>query len=244
MHPSWLLTFLQIILESLPISSSTHISFFASQFSLPFEVALDHAAHGITLVILLLFWQDKIKKIFLSGWRTILQYGLFIIIATILPTLFFFLNIKQLTSTIHPFFGIVVTAVLLFVTRTCSIQTKKISSLQAIALGCAQSLALLPGISRMGITYSVGRFMHHSPQDALWLSCLIELPICCGGVLLALKKYHQIMPLIDDPFCIMLGVIVSIFVSYVGLFVTYCILTKNQPWIFSLYLLIVAFLAL
>ena len=215
MHPSWLLTFLQIILESLPISSSTHISFFASQFALPFEVALDHAVHGITLIVILLFWQNKIKKILLSGWSIILQYGLFTIIASIPPSLLFFFHFKKLTSSIAPFYGVLITAVLLFVTRYCSTQTKKISYLQAIVFGCAQSLALLPGISRMGITYSVGRFMHHSPHDALWLSCLIVI-----------------------------GLLVSALLSYAALFITYTLCTKNKTWIFSLYLLIVAFLAL
>jgi undecaprenyl-diphosphatase len=244
MHPSWWLTFLQIILESLPISSSTHIAFFASRYSLPFEQALDHAVHGITLIIIILFWREKIKKLLFSSWHELLKYSVFILLASLLPTLFFFSSFKEKVSSISPLHGILTTAVLLALTSWCSSHKKHLSIATAVALGIAQSIALIPGISRMGITYSCGRFLRYSPQEAFWLSCLIEIPLCIGGILLAVKKYTLIIPLLDDPISIVLGISVSALLSYGSLYCTYIICTQNKTWIFSLYLVLLAFLAL
>ncbi len=244
MHLSWLLTFLQIILESLPISSSTHIALLSSKFGLPFEAALDHAVHGITLIIILLFWRKNFLKMACDSWQKRIHLLTYVLIASIPPTLVFFSSIKYSLSLIPAYYGLIITAVALFCSNSAVIKEKEFSVLQALQLGIAQSLALIPGISRMGITYSFARYMKHSPEQSLWLSCLIEVPICAGGILLALKKIRHIIPLMNDPIPLAVGIIVSACTSYGALYITYKILTQKKPWIFSLYLLVLAFLAL
>jgi undecaprenyl-diphosphatase len=54
----------------------------------------------------------------------------------------------------------------------------------AFTIGCAQALALMPGVSRSGITISAARFFGLSRDGAARLSFLLLAPIVLGAVLL------------------------------------------------------------
>jgi undecaprenyl-diphosphatase len=53
----------------------------------------------------------------------------------------------------------------------------------AVGVGFAQSLALMPGVSRSGITISAGRFLGLDRDSAARFSFLLLLPITFGAVL-------------------------------------------------------------
>ena len=53
----------------------------------------------------------------------------------------------------------------------------------ALGLGLAQSLALMPGVSRSGITITAGRFLGLDRDSAARLSFLLLVPITVGAVL-------------------------------------------------------------
>jgi undecaprenyl-diphosphatase len=57
--------------------------------------------------------------------------------------------------------------------------------LDALALGGAQAVALIPGVSRSGATRSVARWRGFAPADAAALSGAVGLPVTLGA--LALK---------------------------------------------------------
>ncbi len=52
----------------------------------------------------------------------------------------------------------------------------------AFAVGCAQVLALCPGVSRSGITISAGRFLGLSRDDSATFSFYLYTPIVAGAV--------------------------------------------------------------
>jgi len=54
----------------------------------------------------------------------------------------------------------------------------------AVVMGCAQALALAPGVSRSGITITAGRFMGLDRDGAARFSFLLLLPTVLGAVLL------------------------------------------------------------
>lgn len=66
-------------------------------------------------------------------------------------------------------------------------QTRAMSDLglrQAIVMGCAQGLALAPGVSRSGITITAGRFMKLDRDGAARFSFLLLIPTVLGAVVL------------------------------------------------------------
>ena len=64
---------------------------------------------------------------------------------------------------------------------------------KARRVGLAQSLALMPGVSRSGITISAGRFLGLDRDSAARFSFLLLLPITFGAV--SLQGRHRRPPL-------------------------------------------------
>ena len=62
---------------------------------------------------------------------------------------------------------------------------------QALVMGCAQALALAPGVSRSGITITAGRFMKLDRDGAARFSFLLLLPTVLGAV--ALKGVGDVL---------------------------------------------------
>ena len=68
---------------------------------------------------------------------------------------------------------------------------KDLSTLSArdgILYGLAQSMALIPGVSRSGATIALGRFLRYKREAALRYSFLLALPAVFGSGLYELKK--------------------------------------------------------
>lgn len=62
---------------------------------------------------------------------------------------------------------------------------------QAILIGVAQALALVPGVSRSGITITAGLFLNLSRQDAARFSFLLSIPVIAGAGLLKVKDLAE-----------------------------------------------------
>jgi undecaprenyl-diphosphatase len=56
--------------------------------------------------------------------------------------------------------------------------------LRALAIGCAQALALVPGLSRSGSTIAAGRWLGLDPATAAAFSFLLSIPAVLGAALL------------------------------------------------------------
>jgi undecaprenyl-diphosphatase len=54
----------------------------------------------------------------------------------------------------------------------------------ALVIGCAQALALIPGVSRSGATITMGLFLGYRREDAARFSFLLATPITFGAALL------------------------------------------------------------
>jgi len=64
---------------------------------------------------------------------------------------------------------------------------KDLNSAHGILYGLAQSLALMPGVSRSGATIAMGRLLGYSREAALRYSFLLALPAVFGSGLYELK---------------------------------------------------------
>jgi undecaprenyl-diphosphatase len=66
-------------------------------------------------------------------------------------------------------------------------QLHQLTPVHGVLYGLAQSLALIPGVSRSGATIAMGRFMGYSREAALRYSFLLALPAVFGSGLYELK---------------------------------------------------------
>lgn len=197
---------LQGLTEFLPVSSSAHLILLPWFFrwnnplvdSLTFDVAL-HA--GTLLAILWYFWRDWVE---LAGGffrilsrRRVEDFQERLIVYIVLSTIPAAVVGLLLEKTIEGSFRnpalivlplVAVSFLMIYVERRPhpSHPLDELSLKDALIIGCAQALALLPGVSRSGITITAGLFRGYRREAATRFSFLLSTPAIAGATLLHL----------------------------------------------------------
>lgn len=181
--------------EFIPISSSGHLvllhNVLGSEGSLAFDVAL----HGATLLALICFFYKDIAKLikafFVQSDQTKLARLLAVasIPAVIAGTLLEDMAESSFRSVMLVAINLIVIALfMLWAEKLYSIQKnrttiKKIKTNQALWVGVAQALAVVPGVSRSGSTITTGLFVGLDRVSATRFSFLLGIPIISGALL-------------------------------------------------------------
>jgi undecaprenyl-diphosphatase len=204
-----LVAIIQGVTEFLPVSSSGHLILLPALTGTPDQgLAIDVAVHvGTLLAVILYFWTDV--RIAAVGVTRLMRgridtpgafLALCLMVATI-PALIVGLAIKAtgLDEAMRSvavigwtmlIFGIVLYWADRFggTTRTASSWTLK----DAVLMGLAQCLALIPGTSRSGITITAARQLGYDRAGAAKLSMLMSIPvIIASGAVLSLDVVGQ-----------------------------------------------------
>jgi undecaprenyl-diphosphatase len=110
----------------------------------------------------------------------------------------------------------------------------------AIGVGCAQALALAPGVSRSGITISAGRYLGLSRDDAARFSFFLYAPVVGGAVVFkGVKDLHGgFPPGTTGPFIV--GTMTSMVVGLVAIWALLSYLRRNNYNVFVIYRLAIA----
>ncbi len=132
---------------------------------------------------------------------------------------------------------LIVIAVLLLIAEKVGSQRKDIKHLgiwDAIVVGFAQVLALMPGASRSGSTIMGGLFAGQKRETAARFSFLMSIPAIGASGLLQLKEAVNILP--PDSFVPLLGgTIAAAVVGYLSIWFLIAFLRKNSTMIFIVY---------
>ncbi|MFA5163999.1 MAG: undecaprenyl-diphosphate phosphatase [Candidatus Omnitrophota bacterium] len=175
--------------EFLPISSSAHLIIFPwffgwQEHSLSFDVAL-HA--GTLFAVVAYFWKD---------WLGIIKSRmLWYIAAASVPGALIgkLLESKAEAAFRSPLlialamsvFAALFYVIDRFVWKSRSL--KSLNLLDAIIIGLSQALAIIPGVSRSGITMASGMGLKFDRESAAKFSFMLSAPIIFGAVLLKFK---------------------------------------------------------
>ena len=177
--------------EFLPISSSGHLVIFDKLFPVINLNTNDIAfLHIGTLFSIVIFYRDRILQI-LSN-LIIFKFYLKIIIFGILPAVIvgLFTPIQEAidnSSQILIYTGIAyffLSVLLIFSERIASkniLSIEEITINQAFMIGIAQAFALMPGISRSGVTLLAAMYLGLKKADAIFYSMLIGIPTIFGA---------------------------------------------------------------
>ena len=247
----------QALTEFLPISSSGHLILLAYFKDIPSNLAFDVALHlGTVLAILIYFYKDiwQIIKGFFTNLSkpSNLKQSLVpqIIIATI-PAVIFggliayfkiadFLRVLPIIG-----FNLIVFGILLHFVDKKSQQTVPLFNIgykQSILVGLAQALALIPGVSRSGISFTMGRFLGIEKSSAIRFSFFISIPAILGAAFLEL--YGSFNTNSFDVMSFLLGAILSFIF---GLFVIKFLMAFIQKFsfkVFAIYRVLLGFFVL
>ena len=187
---TFFLAVIQGVTEWLPISSSGLLVIFEELVKLEdknLNLLFNIAVHGGSLIAVVIYFLKDLFQIF-NNYSLIKN----IIIATIPVVIAGFLikitglNIFLQDIKVVAFATLFFSIVLYFSDKTkVTIQfNKNISNKNALLIGLAQVLALIPGTSRSGITISCARFLGFSRVDSAKFSFLISIPVLFAACVL------------------------------------------------------------
>lgn len=187
---TFFLAIIQGVTEWLPISSSGLLVIFEELVKLEdknLNLLFNIAVHGGSLIAVVIYFLKDLFQIF-NNYNLIKN----IIIATIPVVIAGFLikitglNIFLQDIKVVAFATLFFSIVLYFSDKTkVTIQfNKNISNKNALLIGLAQVLALIPGTSRSGITISCARFLGFSRVDSAKFSFLISIPVLFAACVL------------------------------------------------------------
>ncbi|PID70274.1 hypothetical protein CSB37_02715 [bacterium DOLZORAL124_38_8] len=193
-----ILGLIQGFTEFLPISSSGHLflaqKFFGFMPNLSLEIWLHVAS---LLAVVLVYWKD-ILNILVSIWKNNdpQKIGWKLALATIctVPLALIGKKILAIEPSIQ-FVGITLfcTAGFLWLAEKFRPQTNhQFTWLIAALTGLVQGIAILPGISRSGITIAFLILVGLNRKDAAKYSFLLSIPTILGGFLLTLKEVETL----------------------------------------------------
>jgi undecaprenyl-diphosphatase len=193
---------LQGLTEFLPISSSAHIRIAGELFGTNQDPGATFTAItqiGTELAVLIYFRRDIVRII--SAWfhqisRKDLQaaekadarMGWLIIVGTLPIVALGYLGQEQIRNDFRSLWLIAATLIIFglilgFADKygKTERQLHQLTPMHGVLYGFAQSLALIPGVSRSGATIAMGRFMGYSREAALRYSFLLALPAVFGS---------------------------------------------------------------
>jgi len=185
-----ILGIVQGLTEFLPISSSGHLVLGQAILGIEqpgneFEILV----HLGTLASVLVVFFDDIKSLLSSmGSKRTQTFILFLLIGT-LPAVIVGFGFKDLVETLFENVtavggALLFTGVVLVGSSYATKSNKDHSFFTSILIGCAQAIAIIPGISRSGMTISCALFMGLTPKEAARFSFLLAIPAIGGAGLL------------------------------------------------------------
>ena len=237
-----ILSAIQGISEFLPISSSAHLILVSNLYDLKTSsLLIDISLHlGSLLAIIFFFRKDlfnlknnqKLLSLIIVGSIPLVIFGYILHTTEFIHLL---RNIKVIAWTTL-FFGII----LYFSDQRKADQniSTNLNIKSIIFIGLFQILALIPGVSRAGITMTAARFLNFNRVDSGKISFLLSIPALAGASFLGLKDAFN--EPIELNYLIIIAVILSFLFSYVTVkfFLNY--LNKFSLNIFVIYRIIIS----
>lgn len=197
------LALIQGITEFLPISSSGHLLLVPLLTGWPDQgLMTDVMVHmGSFLAVVVYFWRDILKLIIgtfdlLRGRMTLWgKLALFILAATIpavivgpiLDKIGFMDQVRIMPQLVA--WNAIIFGTLLYLCDRFGLWLKRMEDMtlvQALIIGAAQALAIIPGTSRSGITMTAGRALGFERPEAARFSFLLGIPAIAGAGILKL----------------------------------------------------------
>lgn len=244
-----ILAVLQGVAEFLPISSSGHLVILQHILRVPenLRLSLEVFLHVGTLLAVFAFYARSIVRM-VSGvvqgqrhaWCFVGRLGVSAIPAVIVYVLFHD-QIEALTENARMVGALLMfTGAVLLGTRYLPRGTRSIDWLRAILMGIAQAIALLPGVSRSGMTLVSARGGRVDANEAAEFSFLMSAPLIMGGLLLEILKFAKgEMTLCGYSVGLFVwGVVLSAVVGFVSLALLVKTLKGKWFWLFGPYCIV------
>ena len=178
---------LQGLTEFLPVSSSGHLVLFSRITGITSSLYYDLILHLGSLFAVLIFERKQVLDIIR---HPLCKKSKFLFVSCIFTVVIVLVFSGLIPSSFEgnalPFCFLVTAIVLFLGEKFPKSNAKSLSYASAITLGVAQGLAVFPGVSRSGTTYSVGNALGLEKEENLNFCFLLSVPVILGGALLSI----------------------------------------------------------
>lgn len=210
-----LLAFIQGLSEFLPISSSAHLVLPSLLFGWQDQgLFFDVVVHVGTLGAVLLYFRHDLRGMIWSDHSAgelparkgeILKLAL----ATLPVVMAGFFGAKFVATQLRDLeviaattilFGLLLGASVIYNSRRQHIATE-ITWAHAFVIGCWQAFALIPGVSRSGVTITAGLWLGYAPAVVTRFSFLLSIPVIAGAITYMLVETvgQDLVPAVSVP---------------------------------------------
>jgi len=217
-----ILSAIQGITEFLPISSQSHLILTSHLLGMNDQgLGFDIALHAGSLIAILIYYRDEIRKM-LSVTDEGIRYFKLIIIGSIpLPLIGLLLidivsiNMRSVTSIA------LMTIVFALILYIADVRKKEnISSLASMSMftivfiGFMQTLAIMPGVSRAGIVITAALLANFSREDSIKIAFLLSIPAIFMATVYQSMQLYEIgnIQILNE---YLLGMFLSFIFSYI-----------------------------
>jgi undecaprenyl-diphosphatase len=223
------LALIQGLTEFLPVSSSGHLVLMPRLFGWPDQgLAFDVAVHVGTLLGVLLYFRRDLAPLARGGMQFLRgryddphgRMAVNLLLATIPVGLAGLLGSRYIEEELRsPFvvaFQLSVFGIVLWLADRFSSKRRgelSLSTGQALLIGLAQALALIPGTSRSGITMSAGLVLGLTREAAARFAFLLAIPGIAAAGIYEGHRFFTTSTLVD-PREMLIGVTVAAVVGY------------------------------
>ena len=240
-----ILSAIQGISEFLPISSSAHLFLVSNFYEFKSSsLSIDISLHLGSLFAILFFFRkeifnlnnNKFLKLIIIGSLPLIIFGYLLYTSELIYLL---RNVKVVAFTTF-FFGII-----LYFADQRKIENDISSNLNIkniLFIGLFQILALIPGVSRAGITMTAARFLKFNRVDSSKISFVLSIPALAGASFLGLKDI--IMQSIEINYFIIVAIFFAFIFSYITIKFFLNFISRFSLNIFVLYRILLGLLLL
>lgn len=240
--------------EFLPISSSAHLIIAQSLLNLQVPgLLLEVLLHLGTLMSVLIYFRHDLWTIvtcFFQGGETgsaARKEVVYLIVAT-LPAVIVALAAEETITAVFEEvkfsgFMLLLTSIILLTTiKKGNRESRSLAWHVALIMGVAQAFAILPGISRSGITIATGIWLGLAGKEAARFAFLMAIPAILGAGIFQIPSISG--EVVESLGIYMIGFMVAMVVGYAMIAWLMGILQKGKLHLFALYTFVIGFIVI
>lgn len=241
---------LQGFTEFLPVSSSGHLLLLQRVFGieeglLTFSIVV----HIATLIPVLFVYYNRIKSLVANPFQKLTLLLILGTLPTVVAALLFSDLIDRLFTGNYLAFGFIITGAALIITDRYKAGSKTVEQMtkkDALFIGLAQAIAIMPGVSRSGSTLVGAIFRDMDRKSAINFSFLLSIPAIAGAAVLEIMQilsgYTELEFLFTAP--VIIGFFAAMISGYFAIKLMLKIVAASKLSYFAYYLIAVALLIL
>ncbi|MEM1660028.1 MAG: undecaprenyl-diphosphate phosphatase [Candidatus Bathyarchaeia archaeon] len=241
-----ILGLIQGITEWFPISSSGHLRIAEKIMGLEPPLLFDVTLHVGTLIVVLSFFRSDVKHIlsaiihldFKSAYGRLIFPLIFGLIPTAILGLILKIIVESLTllNNLPIAFALLICGAILYSVKFSGEGCEEISIKKALVIGSVQGIAVIPGLSRSGLTLAAALVMGVKREEAFRFTFLLSIPTIIGAFCITLLMDFSALSSTEVTYLeVAAGAMVAMVTGYLSLKTLWKIVKRQRLHFFAFY---------